>query len=259
MGLVGALLWFHQPSNMRHRTTTYIVTLADWPESDHVSGSNHLETKKQKDRSILKNIGRNENTWKITNEFNASTVTKMSIKKQNIGNDLSSTDDMRSVRRGKERGNPTRLRKMESHLSKSTQGRYSILPFKHEDLTAQNVIVSTEKPQEQLLEVSPNSNMKVTSAQYEVENTSIYAGKDAGWKLEVVEKKKCSISWICSGQALGKDIVSKIKLDPKRFLLPILKNGPNNQLSELRDSIYIAIRLNRTLVLPQFFKHRTDK
>uniref|UniRef100_H2YJH6 Uncharacterized protein n=1 Tax=Ciona savignyi TaxID=51511 RepID=H2YJH6_CIOSA len=49
-----------------------------------------------------------------------------------------------------------------------------------------------------------------------------------------------------------------VKLNPNRFLLPILKNGPNNQLSGLRDSIYISIRLNRTIVLPRFFKHRTD-
>jgi len=50
-----------------------------------------------------------------------------------------------------------------------------------------------------------------------------------------------------------------IKLNKSKYLLPILRNGPNNQLVGLRASIYVAIRLNRTMVLPKFFKHRSDR
>ena len=54
------------------------------------------------------------------------------------------------------------------------------------------------------------------------------------------------------------NIKPKINLNRNKFLFPLLSNGPNNQLMGLRESIYIAIRLNRTLVLPFFRKHRTD-
>lgn len=49
-----------------------------------------------------------------------------------------------------------------------------------------------------------------------------------------------------------------INLRRSKYLLPILFGGPNNQLIGLRESVYIAIQLNRTLVLPLFKKHRTD-
>ena len=48
------------------------------------------------------------------------------------------------------------------------------------------------------------------------------------------------------------------KLDPEHFLIPILEWGPNNQLRGFMESMYIAIQLNRTLIIPPFFKHRTD-
>ena len=43
-------------------------------------------------------------------------------------------------------------------------------------------------------------------------------------------------------------------------LLTVLTYGPNNQLRGFRESIFIAEMLNRTIVVPPFFKHdRTDK
>lgn len=50
-----------------------------------------------------------------------------------------------------------------------------------------------------------------------------------------------------------------LKLKKDKFMMPILMRGPNNQLIGLRESIYVAIRLNRTLVIPRFIKHRTDR
>lgn len=49
------------------------------------------------------------------------------------------------------------------------------------------------------------------------------------------------------------------KQDRDRFIIPILDGGPNNQLFELRETIFLAIKLNRTLVIPRFFKHFTDR
>lgn len=48
------------------------------------------------------------------------------------------------------------------------------------------------------------------------------------------------------------------KLNPNKFLIPALIWGPMNQVEGLRESIAIAISLNRTLVLPPMFRHFTD-
>jgi hypothetical protein len=50
----------------------------------------------------------------------------------------------------------------------------------------------------------------------------------------------------------------KYQLDPNRFLIPALIWGPMNQVEGLRESIAIAISLNRTLVLPPMYRHFTD-
>ena len=47
----------------------------------------------------------------------------------------------------------------------------------------------------------------------------------------------------------------EIVLDDSKFFLPILLAGPNDQLIGFIDSIFIAIWLNRTIVLPAFKMH----
>ena len=42
------------------------------------------------------------------------------------------------------------------------------------------------------------------------------------------------------------------------FLIPVLPYGPNNQLRGFRETIILAIKLNRTVVMPPFYKHRSD-
>ena len=42
-----------------------------------------------------------------------------------------------------------------------------------------------------------------------------------------------------------------------KFLIPFLNWGPNNQLRGLQESLILAIKLNRTLCVPFFFKHFT--
>ena len=50
----------------------------------------------------------------------------------------------------------------------------------------------------------------------------------------------------------------KIQLDPNRILIPILEWGPNNQIRGLMETMLLAIKMNRTLVVPPFFKHHFD-
>lgn len=47
--------------------------------------------------------------------------------------------------------------------------------------------------------------------------------------------------------------------DPERFIIPLLSMGPNNQLEGFLESVFLAIKLNRTLCIPPFFKHKTDE
>ena len=42
------------------------------------------------------------------------------------------------------------------------------------------------------------------------------------------------------------------------YLINVSPFGPNNQLRGFRDTIILAIYLNRTIVMPPFFKHRSD-
>ena len=49
-----------------------------------------------------------------------------------------------------------------------------------------------------------------------------------------------------------------INLDSNHYLVAMSHNGPTNQLLGLRDAIFLSIRLNRTLVLPKFFKVKTE-
>ena len=49
------------------------------------------------------------------------------------------------------------------------------------------------------------------------------------------------------------------KTRPNKYLIPTLTWGPNNQLRGFREAVIMAIQLNRTLCIPPFYKHHTDK
>jgi hypothetical protein len=53
-------------------------------------------------------------------------------------------------------------------------------------------------------------------------------------------------------------IKPKYELDPNLFITPVYIWGPSSQLQGLREAIGVAIRLNRTLLLPPFLTHQTD-
>merc|ERR1712242_599157 len=48
------------------------------------------------------------------------------------------------------------------------------------------------------------------------------------------------------------------KLRTDHFLINLSPFGPNNQFRGFRDTILLAYILNRTIVLPLFFKHNSD-
>ncbi|CAG5079027.1 Oidioi.mRNA.OKI2018_I69.PAR.g9150.t1.cds [Oikopleura dioica] len=49
------------------------------------------------------------------------------------------------------------------------------------------------------------------------------------------------------------------RTDPNRFFIPFLSMGPNNQLEGFLESVFLAIKLNRTMCIPPFFRHKTDE
>ncbi|XP_076824685.1 uncharacterized protein LOC143470435 [Clavelina lepadiformis] len=73
-------------------------------------------------------------------------------------------------------------------------------------------------------------------------------------KVRQRRSTNCSL-WGAYPNQLITSLASQIKLNPKNFLYPGLFGGPNNQLMGLLQSIFVAIRLNRTLVVPKFSTH----
>ena len=52
-------------------------------------------------------------------------------------------------------------------------------------------------------------------------------------------------------------IIELITANPLK--IGVFPYGPNNQMRGFRDTITLAIKLNRTVVLPKFFMHRTER
>ena len=59
-------------------------------------------------------------------------------------------------------------------------------------------------------------------------------------------------------ESVQSDITPLFNLNPDKFIIPVLIWGPSNQLDGLKDTIALAIRFNRTLVLPDFYYHNKD-
>merc|ERR1712050_655630 len=54
----------------------------------------------------------------------------------------------------------------------------------------------------------------------------------------------------------GKKPIYETRRD--KFLIPLIAWGPNNQLRGFREAAILAVKLNRTLCIPPFFKHHSD-
>ena len=57
---------------------------------------------------------------------------------------------------------------------------------------------------------------------------------------------------------INHDITPKFQTQPDKYILPSLLWGPSNQLLGLRESIALAIKFNRTLILPKLYRHFSD-
>ena len=55
-----------------------------------------------------------------------------------------------------------------------------------------------------------------------------------------------------------RDVEPELNIRRTHYLLNLSPFGPNNQFRGFRDTIILAYYLNRTIVLPPFFKHKSD-
>ena len=106
-------------------------------------------------------------------------------------------------------------------------------------------------------------------------NDRIESGKNAYWKkkrltdnqtdfnsvfAQLLQFKTNADPWkICPSDQTTPVLSQKLKpvhqLDPEKYITGTLIWGPNNQIRGLRELIFLAIKLDRTLVIPPFFKH----
>uniref|UniRef100_H2YE79 Peptide-O-fucosyltransferase n=1 Tax=Ciona savignyi TaxID=51511 RepID=H2YE79_CIOSA len=114
-------------------------------------------------------------------------------------------------------------------------------------------LIKATKEIEQLKIKSTNSKEPKTSP--EIQKSSPKRLEPTPAKLTIKIAKPCKLN---IENELSKEL-PRIQLDGNKFMLPFLIWGPNNQLIGLRDSIFLAIKLNRTLVLPHFVTQYNDK
>ena len=53
----------------------------------------------------------------------------------------------------------------------------------------------------------------------------------------------------------GEEVLPELNLDPTKYITGSYIWGPNNQSRGLRELVLMAVKMNRTIALPPFFKH----
>ena len=81
---------------------------------------------------------------------------------------------------------------------------------------------------------------------------------DTGIRFDRKKRAACADSENCPIPDPEQISVSFYKTDPDRYLITILKWGPNNQVLGFYEAMEISKILNRTLVYVPMFKHKTD-
>ena len=71
--------------------------------------------------------------------------------------------------------------------------------------------------------------------------------------FEEKEMRRAQISAIKEERKM----MPKYKTRDDKFLIPFLNWGPNNQIRGFQETLILAIKLNRTICIPLFFKHYT--
>ena len=74
----------------------------------------------------------------------------------------------------------------------------------------------------------------------------------SNWFYRGIFSIECSI---IEGVDWNINVSPRYRLRPDKFIVPVFTYGPNNQLHGFRESIFMAIKLNRTIIAPPFFKH----
>ena len=115
-------------------------------------------------------------------------------------------------------------------------------------IEAQNSNNLSNKPQAQFSQLSPDWNNfnKILAPKGEL-------SQDEYLKLQNLF---CPID---DSEDYQEIVNSLIPLDPNRFMVPLLAFNPSSQLRGLREAIFVAIALNRTLVVPTFFEMKTGE
>ncbi|XP_076817899.1 uncharacterized protein LOC143463324 isoform X1 [Clavelina lepadiformis] len=101
-----------------------------------------------------------------------------------------------------------------------------------------------------------NESLNIENITPEDDQERAYQGKVSNEnELTQTNSVNCTL-WEPYRDDLIATLPSRIQLNPSRFLYPGFYGGPNNQIMGLLQSIYVAIRLNRTLVVPRFSTHQ---
>ena len=142
-------------------------------------------------------------------------------------------------------------RKLESGDSKY----YSGVKIVNWEATIAELNEDEDKTEEKVLSSSTTTTSTATST-----TTSSTTTRTA--RVQLGPSKQPRKSEKCPNQptTLPTDtsIIPQFKLSPNKYLIPALLWGPSNQLYGIRESIALAIKFNRTLVLPKMYRHYAD-
>nr|XP_018670283.1 uncharacterized protein LOC108950060 [Ciona intestinalis] len=99
------------------------------------------------------------------------------------------------------------------------------------------------------------STTTTTTAAAKVKATKFQSTLD---KTDFVKTASPTCASWRTGINWSKPVKPTVHLNSEKYLYPGLIWGPNNQIVGLWQSMYLAIRLNRTLILPYFHSHFTN-
>jgi len=104
-------------------------------------------------------------------------------------------------------------------------------------------------------EYRDDSLLEETSTQESTTDTTTESTTSATTTEKLSERLSCVSP---ASQDWNNQVEPLYKTNPSRFILPALIWGPMNQVEGFRETIALAIALNRTFVIPPMFRHFTD-
>ena len=176
------------------------------------------------------------------------------------------------------------IRQAEENLIINPRAHVSNIPMKinvHGNQTEPTIIDVHERESIQIksqLEPILDQLQSIVTDRIKYDNTRPEIGLDAYWKKQritddhtdykILNEQLASDQEIeikywsqCPEEINVQDVkqeqvgTQKYQQNPNTYLTGALIWGPNNQLRGLRELIFLAIKLNRTIIIPPFFKH----